>query len=653
MSPTKVAPYGSWKSPITVDSLLAGSVGLSAVAVDASGVYWIETRPLEGGRNVVVRWVEGDGPVDVTPAGFNAHTRVHEYGGGDYAVHSSVVYFSNDSDQRLYRQSPGELPQAITPAVPMRYADMIVDAARDRLICVREDHTDPDHEPVNSLVAVPLAGGEPVVLAEGNDFYASPRLSPDGRRLAWLTWNHPNMPWDGTELWLADIDETGRLVNQQLIAGGAAESIFQPEWSPPDAVGRSDLHFVSDRTGWWNLYRRRNGQDEALFPQAAEFGMPQWVFGQRTYGFAGPYVIICAYTQAGRTVMARLDTAAGTLTPLDWPYAVEYPSYGHIRVTPAYALFVGVSPVSAPVVVRVNLATSETTVLWRSSTVEVDPGYLSAAEPITYPTAGGEVAYGYYYPPRNKDIVAPEDERPPLIVTIHGGPTSGARTKLDLARMYWTSRGFAVLDVNHRGSTGFGRPFRERLYGNWGIVDVEDCIYGARYLAERGQVDEDRLIIRGGSAGGYTSLSAITFHDVFRAAASYFGVSDAEALALETHKFESRYMNQLIGPYPKARETYVARSPIHLAHECSSALILFQGLDDKVVLPSQSEAMYQAVLDKGLPVAYIPFEGEGHGFRKAETLKRSLESELYFYSRVFDFELAEPVEPVPIENLPG
>lgn len=641
-----VAPYGSWKSPITTDLLLAGgTVNLSQPWIDGDAVYWIEGRPSEGGRNVVVRLANGR-TEDVTPAGFNARTRVHEYGGGDYTVHDGVVYFSNFADQRLYRQRMGEAPEAITPEAALRYADAIVDAARRRLICVREDHRLDDREAVNALVAIPLDGGEQTVLAEGYDFFATPRLSPDGRQLAWLTWTHPNMPWDGTTLWLADMAEDGSLINQRAVAGGPAESIFQPEWSPSGV-----LYFVSDRTDWWNLYRLNGGEAEALAPMEAEFGMAQWIFGLGTYTFVSPSDIICSYTQDGRTFMARLDTRAKMLTSLGVSGTLLYPSHSRIVAGNGFVVYGAASPTQPASIVRYDLATGDMDILKRSTDLTIDEGYISIAQPIEFPTENGLTAHGYFYPPRNKDYAAPNGELPPLIVMSHGGPTSATTDDFVLARQYWTSRGFALLDVNYGGSTGYGRAYRQRLNGTWGITDVDDCANGARYLVERGLADGDRLVIRGGSAGGYTTLRAITTRDVFKAAASHFGVSDAEALAKETHKFESRYLDNLIGPYPASRDIYVERSPIYMADRVRAALILFQGLEDKVVPPNQSEMMYDTVRAQGVPVAYVTFEGEGHGFRQAQNIKRSMEAELYFYGRVFGFEPAGDIEPVDIDNL--
>jgi dipeptidyl aminopeptidase/acylaminoacyl peptidase len=646
MPEQKVAPYGSWTSPITADSIASATITLGQIALDGEDVYWSELRPTEGGRVVVVRRSPDGRTTDVTAAPFNARTRVHEYGGGAYAVADGTVYFSNFADQRLYRQDPGATPRPLTPATDLRYADGVIDRARGRIICVREDHTDPSREAVNTLVSVALnattGDDRGHVLVSGNDFYSSPRLSPDAARLAWLTWNHPNMPWDGTELWVAEVAADGSLVRSERVAGGVDESIFQPEWSP-DGV----LHFVSDRTGWWNLYRLRDGRVEPLYEMEAEFGQPQWVFGASTYGFAVDGRIICAYTQRGTWQVAGLDVATHRLQPIDTPYS----TIGEVRVAPGRAVFRGGSATEPLSIVRLDPDTGRCEVLRRSSEVTVDPGYVSIPEAIEFPTAHGLTAHGFFYTPRNRDYTAPSGERPPLLVKSHGGPTSATSTAFNLGIQYWTSRGIAVLDVNYGGSTGNGRAYRQRLDGQWGIVDVDDCVNGARYLAQRGLVDGSRLAIDGGSAGGYTTLCALTFRDAFKAGASYFGVSDAEALAKETHKFESRYLDRLIGPYPAQHDLYRARSPIHFADRLSCPTIFFQGLEDRVVPPNQAERMVEVLRARGVPVAYLAFEGEQHGFRRAETIKRSLEAEIYFYSRVFGFDIADPVEPVPIENL--
>jgi dipeptidyl aminopeptidase/acylaminoacyl peptidase len=638
----EIKPYGSWKSPITSELIVAETIGLGQIALDGREVYWLERRSKEGGRSVIVKRAL-DGTVnDVTPPGFNVRTRVHEYGGGAYLVADGVVYFSNFQDQRLYRQRPGEEPIPITPEVAYRYADGLLDRPRGRILCVREDHSGAG-EAVNTLVGISLRGeAEMDVLVSGNDFYASPCLSPDGARLAWLTWNHPNMPWDGTELWVARVRSDGSLEAAQRVAGGVDESIFQPQWSP-DGV----LYFVSDRTGWWNLYRWQAGAVEPLREMQAEFGVPQWVFGMSTYAFESARSIICTYTQDGIWHVARLDTQTKQFEDLDTPYT----SIGGVRVSPGQALFFGGSATEPASVVRLDPGTGESRVLRSSSRVQVGPAYLASPEPVEFPTENGLTAHGLFYAPANGDFAAPEEERPPLLVVSHGGPTGATSSSLNLGTQYWTSRGFAVLDVNYGGSTGYGRAYRERLKGAWGVVDVDDCVNGARYLVDQGRVDGARLAIRGGSAGGYTTLSVLTFRDLFCGGASYYGVSDLEALARDTHKFESRYLDGLVGPYPQRRDLYRERSPIYHAEQLDSPTIFFQGLEDRVVPPNQAEVMVEALRDKGVPVAYLTFAGEQHGFRRAENIKRAMDAELYFHSRVFCFDLAEPVEPVEIENL--
>jgi dipeptidyl aminopeptidase/acylaminoacyl peptidase len=657
MNKAQVAPYGSWKSPITSDLIVSATIGLGSIMLDraegaeGTDVYWTELRPAEGGRVVIVRrmpdgqtvdstrWID---PHSATP--YNARTRVHEYGGGSCLVHDGTIYFSNYADQRLYRQEPGGEPQPITPAEKLRYADGVIDWRRKRVICVREDHTVAGREAVNTLVSFALDGSDEKqqALASGNDFYATPRLSPDGGQLAWLTWNHPNMPWDGTELWVGEITEDGLLSKARCIAGSSDESIFQPEWSPAGI-----LHFVSDRTGWWNLYRWDGDSATALCPMEAEFGLPQWVFGMSTYSFASSEKIICSYTRSGIWHLASLDTETGTLEEIETPYTtIDSPIAAGGRV-----YFLGGSFTEARALVQLDLETGRIEVLRRSSEITIDSAYLSIAEPIEFPTEEGLTAYGLFYAPRNPGYVAPEGDLPPLIVQSHGGPTGANTGMFNLGFQYWTSRGMAVLDVNYGGSTGYGRAYRERLAGKWGIVDVDDCTNGAQWLADQGRVDGNRLTITGGSAGGYTTLCAITFRDVFKAGASYYGVSDVEALARDTHKFESRYLDKLIGPYPERRDIYEARSPIHFTERIACPVIFFQGLEDQVVPPSQAETMVEALRAKGLPVAYLAFEGEQHGFRRAENIKRSLDAELYFYSRIFAFSLAEAVEAVDIENL--
>ena len=658
MADAKVAPYGSWKSPITSDLVVQGSVGLGMVRLDGAGIYWSEMRPNEGGRTCVVRRTPDGETQDITPQPFNARTRVHEYGGGEFLVRAGTVYFSNFSDQRLYCVAPDDdsgAPQPLTPESnsELRYGDMTYDAARRRLIAVREDHRAAGgHEPANTLVALNLDAeadtNDGEVLVSGYDFYSSPRVSPDGAQLAWLCWNHPNMPWDGTELWRGDLREDGSVANARLVAGGRDESIFQPEWSP---AGR--LYFVSDRSGWWNLYRAGEGAAgevetlEALCEMEAEFGQPQWGLGMSTYAFASEAEIVCAYIVRGVSYLARLDSGSKQLQQIESPYAdIQY-----VQAADGRAVFRAGAPQQGAAIVALDLAANTFEMLRRGNELKIDEGYLSIAQAIEFPTTKGQTAHAFYYPPRNRDFRAPKGELPPLLVKIHGGPTASASTTLSLNIQYWTSRGIAVLDVNYGGSSGYGREYRLRLNGTWGITDVDDCANGARHLAREGLADGARSVITGGSAGGYTVLAALTFRDTFRAGASHYGVSDLVALVRDTHKFEARYLDNLVGPYPERADLYHARSPINFTDRLSCPVIFFQGLEDKVVPPNQAELMVEALRAKGLPVAYVAFPGEQHGFRRAENIKRALDGELYFYSRVFNFELAEAVETVPLENL--
>ncbi|HLF79427.1 MAG TPA: S9 family peptidase [Dehalococcoidia bacterium] len=637
------APYGSWRSPITSDLIVSGTVGLSRPILVGDDIYWQEGRPLEGGRNVIVRRRPDGSTEDVNPAPFNARTRVHEYGGGDYTVaEDGTVYFTNFADQKLYRVAPGAGPEELTSRPDHRYADLVLDKTRNHLVCVREDHSREGQEAINTIVAIDLETGSETVLVQGNDFYADPRLITDGTRLCWLAWDHPNMPWDGTTLHVANLSAGGGVIDDVVVAGGESESVFQPEWSPDGG-----LYFVSDRSGWWNLYRWDGSKVESLAPLEAEFGQPLWQFGASTYAFDGANHIVCSYCESGFWRLATLDLQSGEFKEVDAPFT----AIREVRASNRKAVFLAASPTQFGALVSLNLASGRIEVLKRTSDLTVDEAYLSAAQAIEFPTEGGLTAHAFYYPPRNKDFSAPSGEKPPLLVMSHGGPTSATGAGLSLRIQYWTSRGIAVLDVNYGGSTGYGTEYRRRLNGRWGIVDVDDCANGAMYLAGQGLVDGDRLAITGGSAGGYTTLCALAFKDVFKAGASHYGVGDLEALARDTHKFESRYLDGLIGPYPERRDLYVERSPIHHVEGLSSPTVFFQGLEDMIVPPNQAEEMVAALLAKGVPVAYVAFEGEQHGFRKAENIKRSLDGELYFYSRVFGFELADPVEPLVIENL--
>ena len=639
------APYGSWKSPITSDLIVSETIEFGQIALDGDDVYWAETRPSEGGRSVVVHRTPDGRILDATPPDFNVRTLVHEYGGGAFAVGDGTVYFSNYDDQRLYRQRPGRRPHPLTPLATMRYADGDVDQLRGRMVCVREDHSTAASEAVTTVVSIDLkAGGVGEVLASGNDFYSSPRMSPDGSRLAWVAWDHPNMPWDGTELWIAELDAGGTVTESRLVAGGDDESVLEPRWSP-----EGELYFVSDRTGWWNLYRGRGGEAEPVCPLDVEFAVTPWRFGASTYAFESAGRIVCAYNRQGVWRLATIDTKNGHLEDINTQFA-DVSRLG-IHATPGRAVVGAGSPGQLPRILEIDLDAGKTRVLRRSSDVSVGRGDLSRARSIEFPTEHGLTAHAFFYAPKNSEYEAPAGEKPPLIVVSHGGPTGATTTSLKLNVQFWTTRGIAVLDVNYGGSTGYGTAYRRRLNGQWGVVDVDDCVNGVKYLVDLGEVDPDRVAIKGGSAGGYTTLSALTFRDTFKAGASHFGISDLEALTRDTHKFESRYLDTMIGPYPDRRDLYVERSPIHHTQGLSCPVILFQGLEDKVVPPNQAEMMVDALHEKGIPVAYLPFEGEQHGFRKAENIKRALDAEIYFFSTVFGFELAEPVEPVHIENL--
>lgn len=639
-------PFGTWPSPITAERAARASVRLSEPHADAEVTTWLEARPSEAGRYVVVRSGTGGQPEDVTPPGFSARTRVHEYGGGSYAVAGRTTYFANDDDQRLYRQDAVGPPEPLTaePSRPrgLRYADLAVSPSGEHIACVRENH-EGEGMPTNELVVIGADGSGPTTVAAGRDLYAFPRWSPDGSRLAFITWDLPHMPWDGTELYVLDLAPSGNAARR--VAGGTSESIYQPSWG---VDGR--LYFVSDRTGWWNLYvEADDGPPTNLTPVEAEFGVPMWVFGTSTHAFLPDGRIVCTYRSRGLHHLAVLDPANREMLDLDLPYAFidEYVSVSGQRL-----VFIGGGPTTPPEVVSVDFSSRAVEVLRASDALELDPASMSVPEPISFPTTEGETAYAHYYPPTSPDVVAPEGEAPPLLLHVHGGPTSEASSELDLEVQFFTSRGFAYADVNYRGSTGYGRAFRERLYGRWGELDVDDAVAAARHLAEEGLADPNRLLIAGGSAGGWTTLCALTFRDVFAAGTSYFGVSDLEAFVETTHKFESGYIDLLVGPWPDAADLWEERSPVRHADRLSRPLLLLQGEEDQVVPPSQAEVIVEALERRDLPYAYLLFEGEQHGFRKAEHIVRSLEAELTFYGRVLGFEPADDLPLLEIRHLP-
>lgn len=663
MSAPGITPYGTWESPISAELIASGSISLNAVAFSHPDgeLYWRESRPTEGGRYVIARRGAGGEIEVVTPPETNVRTLVHEYGGANYTVRDGLLLFSDFADQRLYRQDRGDDPIAITPdpSEPrgLRYADPQLSPDGRTIVCIRERHDDEGRgsDATNELVVFSADGsGEATIIASGRDFYAYPRISPDGTRIAWTEWDHPNMPWDGAELKVADLANDGSLSNVLAVAGGADESVVQPEWSP-DGV----LHFISDRTGWWNLYRweplpqplsgaERGDQVVALAPMDEELGGPQWSLDAAWYGFLSCGRIACVVTTRGIDRLGVIEPGSGVVREIETPFT----AFASIATDDRERIaVVAGGPTTPSSVALIDAGTGQLEIVRRSMGAEIDPGYLSPPQPIEFPTTGGRTAHALYYAPRNGDYQAPDGELPPLVVFSHGGPTSRSSAEMKLMIQFWTSRGIAVVDVNYGGSTGYGREYRQRLNGNWGIVDIDDCVNAALYLAEQGLADRQRMAIRGGSAGGYTTLGALTFRDVFAAGASYYGVADLEGLAKDTHKFESRYLDSVVGPYPEQRERYIERSPVHHVDRLSTPMILFQGLEDKVVPPSQAEAMVTALREKGLPHAYVPYEGEQHGFRHAENIRHSLEAELSFYAQIFGFDPAGEIERVRIENL--
>ncbi|MHB8529295.1 MAG: S9 family peptidase [Caulobacteraceae bacterium] len=633
----RIRGYGTWASPISAASLARGAIALCDLSAVDGVPYWLESRPEEGGRQVLMS-LEAGVPRQLTPEGFNVRTRVHEYGGAPYVVAGESVWFANFADQRLYVQEAARPPVPVTPG-GFRWADLV--SCRDGgLIGVREDHTDPAKID-NAVVALSGRPGDPgAVLFGASDFVAYPRPRGDGRRLAWMAWDHPNMPWDDTALYLADLGPGG-LSNIERIAGGAGESVMEPQWGAEGA-----LFFISDRGGFWNLYRRRGGETVRILPREAEFAGPLWQLGQANYALMDDGRILARLAEAGRHRLVVID-AAGGVKDLPLPFT----QLGAVqRLDGTRAALIAASPEETAAVITVDIETGANTVISRPAAAGIDPRHISRAEAIDFPS-GGRVAHGLYYPPANGDFAADPAERPPLIVQVHGGPTGQASGALSLANQFWTSRGFALVDVDYGGSSGYGRAYRQRLNGAWGVVDVEDVIAAATHLVRSGLADPTRIAIHGGSAGGFTVLAALCQSEVFKAGASFYGVADLAALARDTHKFESRYLDGLIGPYPAAKAIYAARSPLNRLDGFRAPLIVFQGAEDPIVPPSQAHMILSALRARGLTVAYLEFAGESHGFRRAETLIACKEAELYFLGRVFGFTPADSLPAIPIENL--
>lgn len=640
MTRKTTSPYGSWLSPITTSLITTASISLDELRLHASGTYWLERRPEEQGRCVIVKQAHGENH-DLFAKPYSARSRVHEYGGGVYCVARCGLYFVNDQDQNIYFCAPQQPPVAITQTIDCCYADLLIDEHRQRLICVQQCNHPQTGEVENSLISIDLVSHTVISLHCGHDFYASPKLSPCGSQLSWLCWNHPDMPWDRTTLWLANIDDAHRLHQLKTIAHPESDqvSILQPEWSADN-----QLYFISDLSGWWNLYRYQQGVIEAVGHYPLEFGLPQWVFAQSSYAFCDARTILCAPVDNGVASLALLDTVSGALTPVP----TKWNSFSCIQADAEHFSFIAASPQSCPEVIHWQADQPQT--LRRACNAQLDTAYYSYGQTIRFRTRHHDDAFAIYYAPVNPDYQAAATEKPPLIVLCHGGPTAMAEPSLDLRKQYWSSRGFALLDVNYSGSTGFGRAYRQRLNGNWGVRDAEDCCDAAQHLVEMGLADPARLIIKGGSAGGYTVLCALTFHRTFSAGASYYGIGDLESLLSDTHKFESRYLDRLLGPYPQSKHLYQQRSPINYVEQLNCPVIFFQGTEDKVVPKEQAEKMFTALKNKGIATAYLAFAGEQHGFRKAETIQQALAAELTFYAKIFSI----PVEtgcPLKIENL--
>ncbi len=645
----EIRPYGSWESPIGSADLVRGALRLSAPRIERGQLYWLEGRAGEGGRQVVVfARLSGSasgslsGAREATPAGVNVRTRVHEYGGGEYAVWRDRIFFVDDADGQIHAGHVAGAALPITKGAS-QYADLVVSPDGRWLLAIEERPRD-GAEPENRLIAISIresdagsgveAIGAPLVVASGHDFYASPTIAPEGDRIAFLAWDHPDMPWNATLLEMVRWGDAGPLGQVRIVAGSSSESLFQPRFSQSGA-----LYFVSDRTGWWNLMRLGGEGSVAVTTERSEIGRPQWVFGQSSWSFLDARTVLASTTIEGSDSLVRIDLENGSSRPLSTGFnAIDGVQTGEGWATciagsahEASALFAWRADTDAPERIR------------ESAPISIPSDVISVGVPREFASADGRTTHAFIYLPRSeKNPPGRSGERPPLLVKSHGGPTSATSAALDPRIQYWTSRGFAVADVNYAGSTGYGRAYRDLLEQRWGIVDVEDCVAVARALASEGEVDRDRLAISGGSAGGYTTLCALTFHDIFAAGASHYGIGDLEALARDTHKFESRYTDWLVGPLPEMRDRYIERSPVHHPERLGCPIIFFQGLEDKVVPPNQAEAMIAVLARRGIPHAYVPFEGEQHGFRRAENIRTAIDGELYFYSQLFAFEAPRP-----------
>ncbi|MCH9631253.1 MAG: hypothetical protein S4CHLAM37_12750 [Chlamydiia bacterium] len=633
------SPYGTWKSPLSSDDLIQSSFRFSFMHVANGRILFGEGRPQEKGRTALVEISFNKKQKDLLPKEYNMRTRVHEYGGKCFTMHEDVVYFVNLEDQDIYKMDTDGSVHRITKQKDYRFADLCVSPDGRFLFCVAESHENPKVE--NMLVRVCLSSNDVEIIASGYDFYSSVVVSPDSKKIAWFSWNQPNMAWDITELFVADISDKKGLTNVTLVASGS--SCILPRFSKENV-----LHFISDSSGYWNLYKYTEETIHPIYPIDMEIGDPCWVFGMKRYAFLETGHIACIGTKKAVDSLYIIDPHSKKIVRID----TLFTQVSNLYVSGDHLVFHAASPTQPSCIATYNLKNKEVRVLKEFATCHLDKEDISIPVAVSFPTEGGKTAYGFYYPPTNKNYTGLDDEKPPVIVNCHGGPTFHVSPVLQMKHLYYTTRGFGVFELNYSGSSGYGSEYRNRLRKNWGVVDLHDCENLAHYLVEKGIADPERLIIKGGSAGGYSVLCALTYLDCYRAGACYYGVADMEALAKDTHKLEEKYLDLIIGPYPDDKKTYIERSPIHSCGKLSCPIIFFQGTEDKCVPPEQSDMMVEALKKKKIPVSYLLFEGEGHGFRMAESIKTSIEAELYFFSKIFDFTPADKLKKVQIDNLP-
>jgi dipeptidyl aminopeptidase/acylaminoacyl peptidase len=626
----KIAKYGSWLSPINAKIISEETVTFSEINLKDGTVYWLELRPWQKGRVALMSYNKML-KKELLPEKYSVKSKINEYGGGALLVTKNKIYFVNYDDQQIYCREQNGSIKKITSIDNVRFADGCFNYQDESLYYVMEDHR--DKKVKNSIVKITVDGCVKE-FAAGNDFYSNPRISPDGKELAYITWNHPNMPWDGTELWVVDLTSG----QKKLIAGGVSESVLDPKWSPD-----GQLYYVSDRNGWWNLYRAKSL--EPVVKIEGEFVLPPWELGSSLIGFSGKD-IYCSYVQNAVNKFLRIfpnDNIRFRNLP--------FTRIDGLAADKNYVALIAVSPQLPISIILFDKKTDKFKIIRRGSTVKIDPQNIAEPISIEFPTTNGQKAYAFYYAPKNKNYKAPKDELPPLIVMCHGGPSYHVTPSYSWNILFWTSRGYAVVDVNYGGSTGYGKAYRERLNGQWGIVDVDDCTNAAIYCVEHGLADKNRLAIEGGSAGGFTVLSSMIAKNNFKVGANYYGVTDLLLMLKETHKFESNYFDKLIGPFPLCKQLYIERSPVNNIDKIKNSVIIFQGGKDAIVPPSQSQIIYDSLVAKKIPTAYLLFKDERHGFDIAENIQKALEAQLYFFSKIFKIKLVDKIEPIKIDNL--